>query len=246
MQAKKHFLAWANSETGIEVSPDVDLFHSFSEVGHACHSVSLSFCKSHPWSAVTLLLRNPTAVTAVHEKRSSGVTQSDQWRITFVRVGVEMSVLVAPTFLWHLPSCVHTQRYTAGVPYPVLVVPVERIHNTEARTSIATLHCKRVTITRKIQLVDGMVLKMSSYRALKYNAQQQDADAATPPPIALPMLWQGYRGVLAIKDIPRGVALVRLARSCCLGPETTDEAKDPWTKALAVSSADASSSTTEG
>lgn len=33
LQAKKKFLAWANSEAGIDVSPDVDLFHSFSEVG---------------------------------------------------------------------------------------------------------------------------------------------------------------------------------------------------------------------
>eukprot|EP00752_Nemacystus_decipiens_P007082 g6345.t1 len=56
---------------------------------------------------------------------------------------------------------------------------------------------------------------------------------------------EGYRGVLATKDIPRGTVLVRLARSCCLGPETTDEAKDSWTKALEVSSAD-SSSTAQG
>eukprot|EP00903_Cladosiphon_okamuranus_P013171 g12284.t1 len=57
---------------------------------------------------------------------------------------------------------------------------------------------------------------------------------------------EGYRGVIATKDIPRGVVLVRLARSCCLGPETTDESKDLWTKALASSSVDASSSTTDG
>lgn len=32
-QTKKKFLAWADSEEGIEVSPDVDLFHAFAEVG---------------------------------------------------------------------------------------------------------------------------------------------------------------------------------------------------------------------
>ncbi len=32
LQAKKKFLAWADSEAGIEVSPDVDLFHAFAEV----------------------------------------------------------------------------------------------------------------------------------------------------------------------------------------------------------------------
>lgn len=56
---------------------------------------------------------------------------------------------------------------------------------------------------------------------------------------------QGYRGVLATKDIPRGVVLVRLARSCCLGPETSDKAKDPWTKAMEVWPVDAPS-TLEG
>lgn len=32
LQAKKKFLAWADSEAGIEVSPDIDLFHAFAEV----------------------------------------------------------------------------------------------------------------------------------------------------------------------------------------------------------------------
>lgn len=53
------------------------------------------------------------------------------------------------------------------------------------------------------------------------------------------MTHQGYRGVMATKDIPRGVALVRIARRCCLGPETTDESKDSWTKAMTASPADA-------
>ncbi|CAM9408993.1 unnamed protein product [Scytosiphon promiscuus] len=57
---------------------------------------------------------------------------------------------------------------------------------------------------------------------------------------------EGYRGVVATKDIPRGVALVRIARKCCLGPETTDESKDSWTKAMAASPADAVGATEGG
>lgn len=31
-QIKKRFLEWADSEPGVDVSPDVDLFHEFKEV----------------------------------------------------------------------------------------------------------------------------------------------------------------------------------------------------------------------
>lgn len=44
---------------------------------------------------------------------------------------------------------------------------------------------------------------------------------------------KGYRGVVATKDIATGVALVRIARSCCIGPETTDASKDAWRRAMA-------------
>lgn len=46
-------------------------------------------------------------------------------------------------------------------------------------------------------------------------------------------LIQGYRGVVATKDIQADVALVRVARRCCIGPETTDVSKDDWKKAMA-------------
>ncbi|CAM9170747.1 unnamed protein product, partial [Ectocarpus fasciculatus] len=54
---------------------------------------------------------------------------------------------------------------------------------------------------------------------------------------------EGYRGVVATKDIPRGAVLVRIARKCCLGPETTDESKDFWTKAMSTSAVDATKPT---
>lgn len=44
---------------------------------------------------------------------------------------------------------------------------------------------------------------------------------------------KGYRGVVATKDIAAGVALVRIARSCCIGPQTTDASKDAWRRAMA-------------
>ncbi|CAM9139676.1 unnamed protein product, partial [Sphacelaria rigidula] len=44
---------------------------------------------------------------------------------------------------------------------------------------------------------------------------------------------EGYRGVVATKDIQADVALVRVARRCCIGPETTDVSKDDWKKAMA-------------
>ena len=44
---------------------------------------------------------------------------------------------------------------------------------------------------------------------------------------------QGYRGVVATKDIAADVVLVRVARSCCVGPETTDTSHQDWKEVLA-------------
>lgn len=38
MQAKAKFLNWVDSEPGIEVCPDVDMFHVFKEVRLYCNS----------------------------------------------------------------------------------------------------------------------------------------------------------------------------------------------------------------
>lgn len=53
---------------------------------------------------------------------------------------------------------------------------------------------------------------------------------------------EGYRGVMATKDIPADVVLVRVARKCCIGPQTTDVSKEDWKRAMA-SAVDAVSTT---
>lgn len=44
---------------------------------------------------------------------------------------------------------------------------------------------------------------------------------------------KGYRGVMATKDIAADVALVRVKRNCCIGPETTDWSRNDWRKTMA-------------
>ncbi|CAM9182197.1 unnamed protein product [Ascophyllum nodosum] len=44
---------------------------------------------------------------------------------------------------------------------------------------------------------------------------------------------EGYRGVMATKDIAAGVTLVRIARRCCIGPETADASLGEWREAMA-------------
>lgn len=56
------------------------------------------------------------------------------------------------------------------------------------------------------------------------------------------VILQGYRGVMATKDIPADVVLVRVARKCCIGPQTTDVSKEDWKRAMA-SAVDAVSTT---
>ncbi|CAM9142895.1 unnamed protein product [Choristocarpus tenellus] len=46
---------------------------------------------------------------------------------------------------------------------------------------------------------------------------------------------EGYRGVVAIRDIPKGVVLLRIGRSCCIGPQTSDSTKDEWREAMSSS-----------
>lgn len=47
---------------------------------------------------------------------------------------------------------------------------------------------------------------------------------------------------MATKDIPADVVLVRVAKRCCIGPQTTDVSKDDWKRAMA-SAEDAASTT---
>ncbi|CAM9328658.1 unnamed protein product [Discosporangium mesarthrocarpum] len=46
---------------------------------------------------------------------------------------------------------------------------------------------------------------------------------------------EGYRGVMASRDIPAGVTLLRVDRQCCIGPQTTDATKEEWREALTSS-----------
>lgn len=42
----------------------------------------------------------------------------------------------------------------------------------------------------------------------------------------------GYRGVLAVENIPEGVDLLRVHRRACIGPETDDSSKEEWGESM--------------